>query len=119
MGKIYSLENKDGITTIRFSKTPKMDVLMVIIDYLSENNLYELRLWDLNPHGLDLSNEELRKIALYGKSKFRKPSKLTIVASHNLPYGLSRAFEVYREEELVKTKVFCTEQEARNWLTKR
>ena len=116
MDKIYSLETKDGITSIRFSKTPEMTDLVVIIDYLSENNLYERRLWDLNPCGLNLNINQLQEIALYGKSKFRKPSKLAIVASDDLTYGLSRVFEVHREEELVKTKVFRAEQEARTWL---
>ena len=116
MSKIYSLETKDGITTIRFSRTPKMDDLSEIIDYLSKNDLYERRLWDLNPHGLNLSPDQLQQIALYGKLKFLKPSKLAIVASQDLTFGLSRFFEIYREEELVSINVFRTEPEARKWL---
>ena len=81
MKKIYSLETKDGITTVRFSNTPEMADLVVIIDDLSENNLYERRLWDLNPHGLNLNNDQLQEIASYGKFKFPKPSQLALVAS--------------------------------------
>ena len=116
MDKIYSLETDDGITTIRFSRTPELSDLAEIIDYLAENNFYKRRLWDLRPHGLNLSPDQLQQIALYGKSKFLKPSKLAIVASEDLAYGLSRLFEAYRQEEKVLTSVFRIEPEARQWL---
>ena len=116
MDKIYTIETQGGITIIRFSKTPKIGDFRVIIDYLSEHNLYERRLWDFDLHGLDLTADEIEDIALYGKLKFSKPSKLAIVASRDRPFGLSRAFAVYREEDLVKIKVCRTEKEARRWL---
>ncbi len=118
MDKIYSIEIEDGISVIRFSQTPELSDLKEIIDYLSKNNIYERRLWDLNPHGLKLSKDDLVDIAQYGKINFPAPSKLAIVALQDLSFGLSRLFEVYREEDQLKTMVFRDERKARDWLMK-
>ena len=116
MNKIYSIEAKDGITTISFSKTPELADFVDIIDELAEKDLYTRRLWNFNPHGFNMNPEQLMQIANYGKTKFVKPSKLAIVAPKDLIYGLSRLFEVYREEQQVSTNVFRNEKDAREWL---
>ncbi len=43
----------------------------------------------------------------------------TIVIPDDLAFGLSRMFEVYREDGLAGHMVFRTEEEARAWLEER
>ncbi|MCW8956944.1 MAG: hypothetical protein OQL09_08680 [Gammaproteobacteria bacterium] len=95
-----------------------MDEIKSAINTIAvKNNMNELRLWDLSNGIFDLTETELRELAEYGKSSFLLPSKVAIVAPKNLEFGLSRMYEAYREEGLVKHRVFRTEQEARAWLT--
>jgi len=59
---------------------------------------------------------EIQDIAEYGKLKFVESSKMAVIAPKDLAYGILRAFEVYREQENAKARVFCTKQEATEWL---
>lgn len=118
MVRNYSIETERGITTIRFShEFVAEDILSAIDAVAAENNLNELRLWDLSRGNSNLTAEELQKLADYARSRFLLPSKVAIVAPKDLEFGLSRIYEVYREEGLVKHRVFRTEQEARVWLS--
>ncbi len=74
-----------------------------------------LRLWILEA-GVNLQKEELVQIAQRGKEIWPVPSLAAIVAPDSLSYGLSRIYDVYREQEQHRTRVFWTEQEARAWL---
>ena len=115
MTKKYSIESTAGVTIVRFSKMPEFEDLCDAIDDVTENYPSELRLWDLSS-GLNLTNSQIEQLAKYGKSKFRIPSKVAIVAPTDLAYGLLRMYDVYRQDELAEVMVFRTEQEARVWL---
>ena len=117
MSQFYSIEVNDGVTTIRFTRKPTIDDLKVIIDELAEKDIYERRIWVLSPHGITLDPSERKQIASYGQSKFLKPSRLSIVATEDVTFGISRAFEAYRgDDTLVKCRVFRDEDEAREWV---
>ncbi|MFW2373933.1 MAG: hypothetical protein ACN4GM_12485 [Gammaproteobacteria bacterium] len=117
MIKNYLIEFKDGVTTVRFKHHPGMnDIRSAIDDVAAKNNMNELRLWDFSNVGSSLTEAELRQLAEYAKSRFLLPSKVAIVAPESLEFGLSRMYEVYREEGLVKHRVFRTEQAAYAWI---
>lgn len=119
MFNIYSINNIGGIITIRFSCESGMDDIKSAIDAVAESSrMNELRLWDLSCAALNPDNTQLRQLADYARSRFLLPSKVAIVASEDLVYGLSRMYEIYREEGLVKHMVFRSEREARTWLSR-
>lgn len=115
MAKVYSIDSQDGVTAVCFSKKPGLDDLCKAIDDVAEHYLCELRLWDFNC-GLDMTENEIRRLAAYGKSKFLKPSKVATVAQKDLAFGVARIHDAYRKDELSEQRVFRSEQEARVWL---
>lgn len=118
MARNYSVEVENGITTIRFFCGFVVDDIRSAIDNVAaENNINELRLWDLSKGSSNFTATDLRSLAEYGQSRFLLPSTVAIVAPKDLEFGLSRIYEVYREEGLVKHRVFRTEQDARDWLS--
>lgn len=118
MARNYSIEAENGITTIRFFRDFVVDDIRSAIDNVAaENNLNELRLWDLSKGSSNLTATDLRMLAQYGQTRFLLPSTVAIVAPKALEFGLSRIYEAYREEGLVKHRVFRTEQDARDWLS--
>ena len=118
MAQKYTVEHKDGITTIRFTDRPSYIEVQGVIDAIVEHYPYDLRLWDFSNIEFDFSEKEIIDIANYGKRKFVKPNKLALVAPQDLAYGQLRAFEVYREEAHAAARVFRTIPEAMKWLEK-
>jgi hypothetical protein len=116
MSNIYTIEITEGITVVRFSAAPGLRELLGLIDEITGNYPYERRLWDFDAHGVDVGPDDVRQLAKYAKLKFVKPSRMAIVAPQDLVFGLSRLFEAHREDALVQTRVFRSEQEARVWL---
>ena len=117
MMPVHSIETEDGITRIRFSRRPTYEECRAAVDDLADNYPYERRLWDFSGINFDLTQEEIRSIAHYGKVRFSKPNRAAIVAPNDLAYGEMRAFEVYRRQEgHAVARVFRTESEAVQWL---
>ena len=116
MTKNYSIDTLGGVTTVRFSEEPIMNVIRNAIDDVAENYLSELRLWDLSSEGINLTSTQIGEVAQYEKSKFLIPSKIAVVASKDLAFGLMRMYQVFREDELAEVNIFRTEREARAWL---
>ena len=115
MNNIFSVKLVDGITTIRFFKKPELADAFAAIDEAARIDEHGLRLWDLS-EGIDLPSSQLKQIAEYGKNKLSTSAKVAIVAPQDLTFGLTRVYEVYREQEQLEYMVFRTEQEAINWL---
>ena len=117
MENSHTIEVIDGVTVIRFERTPTYEEARAAIDDLAANFPYELRLWDFSSSDFDFSMTEIRNIAEYGKQRFVRPNSAAVVAPTDLAYGELRAFEVYRVEEgHSKARVFRTEAEALRWL---
>lgn len=76
-----------------------------------------MRVWDFSDILFNFSMDEIKQIALYGKSKFTEPNQVAVVAPQDSAYGTLRAFEVYRQEEThPMTSAFRTKPEAIEWL---
>lgn len=117
MDKNYTISVTDKITKVCFLKEPTVEDILNSIDDITENYSAELRLWDISC-GINLSSDGLKHVAEYGKSKFLTSSKMAIVASKDLTFGLSRMFNFYREDGITDQGVFRTEQKALDWLKK-
>lgn len=116
MTEVYTIESVDGITAIRFLKAPSTEEVHRAVDDVADNSPTNLRLWDLTCGSFIQSSDQLKALAAYGKSKLFPPSKVAIVAPEDLAFGLSRVFEVYREDDVSEHMVFRSEEEARIWL---
>ena len=117
MAENYTIDATDGVITVRFSSEAGLHDIRSAIDDVAGREPNNLRLWDMSLSGLKLSDTQLSELAEYAKSKsFPPSSKVAIVASSDLAFGLSRVFEVYREDERSKHRVFRTVREAWDWL---
>jgi hypothetical protein len=116
--KNYTIKQVNGITIIAFSQPPTFDEAKEVIDKLANDNSYHLRLWDFSNAVFNFTMDEIKSIAVYGKSKFLEKNRLALVAPQDLAYGLLRAFEVYREQDahFSVPRVFRNRQEAMEWL---
>lgn len=99
MSKIYVIEHVDGITKIHFSKNPTYNDAKTVIDDIVDNFPYTKRLWDFSKIKFDLTIDELKSIAEYGKLKFIKPNKLAIVAPDNWAYIELHIFQAVRKQK--------------------
>ena len=118
MSKYYSIKHVNGITRIQFSKSPTYNEVQTVIDDIVENFPYIKRLWVFSNIKFDLTIDEIKAIAKYGKSKFIKPNKLAIVAPDDRAYFKLHIFQAYRKQkEHSVANVFRTEQEALEWLS--
>ncbi len=87
-----------------------------VVDDVGRNFASSLRLYDLTVSGFSLSTEQLNLLADYGKAQAFPPSKVALLVSNDLAFGLSRMFNVFREDDISEHSVFSDEQRAREWL---
>jgi hypothetical protein len=113
----YVIETFEGVSIIRFIGPPVFDDIKNAIDDLA---VYQpkLRLWDMSS-GVNLSNDETKKIAEYSKQKFTTPASVAVVSPSDLAYSILNVFGAYGEQEISKIRVFSTEKAALSWLEKR
>ena len=103
------------ITRIEFTYPPNLDDWKLGLDVTAEKYLSNLRMWVLHK-GMSLSADDLVKGAKHARSLFPSRSKLALVSSTDLGFGLSRVYEAYREESSTHVQVFRLEDEAESWL---
>ena len=111
----YIIEQIGKITAIRFTSPALVQDIIDVPDEVAQFENYTLRLWDFTK-GLSLSSSDVAQIANRAKNIGFPPSKVAILVSDKLGYGLARMFDVYREQENQKINVFETEEEAMKWL---
>ena len=73
MTKTHDIEYEDEIMTVRFLAEPKLVDFYNAADDMDKSRLSRLRLWDLSC-GVNLTNDEIYKLAEHMKSIFDKPS---------------------------------------------
>ena len=102
--------------TISFSSQLGPDDVRAAIEDMARMEPCSLRLWDFSAVQSSLSVQQLRGLALLGKSKSYPPSKVALVATQTVHYGLLRMYTVFRQDETSDHRVFRTVEEARSWL---
>lgn len=117
MTKSYTIEHINGITKVQFSKTPSYSEIKIAIDDIAEKFPYDKRLWDFTNTIFSFSENNLKAIAEYGKSKYIKPNKLAIVAPNDMAYDEMKIFQEYRsQDKQSEARIFKSEKEALEWL---
>jgi hypothetical protein len=73
--------------------------------------------WDFREAQLDISSSGLRKLAQFvlENQPETPPSKVAFVAGRDLDFGMSRMFEVFREDPRTAFRVFRDYDEAISW----
>ena len=117
MGASYSIETRDGITTIRIVRDLEMDKLRDVVDELADvaDEHSHLRLWDLSS-GTNLTGDEVRAIAEHGRNRWPAPSKVAYLAPKDSTFGMVRMYEVYGKRGGIETRAFRDDREAVTWL---
>ena len=73
--------------------------------------------WDFRKAQFDMSPAEVKQVAQY--ILFRQPDipplKMAFVAPNDFEFGMSRIFEVYRQDQKTEFRVFRDLEEALNW----
>ena len=106
------------VAKIKIIGQPTFEDIMKISMALVENGKFSrtLRLWDLQECQMNLTTGELKEIGSYNK-KFEDPhSRVAIVATSDLNFGLARIHQVFRESEHTLVNVFRNEVAAMEWL---
>ena len=117
MSKSYTIKYVSDITKVEFFKTPSYSEIKFVIDEIADNFPYKKRLWNFTDTKFSFSDNNLKAIADYGKSKFPNPNKIAIVAPDNIAYDEMKAFQAYRSQEKhSEARIFKTEHEAIEWL---
>jgi hypothetical protein len=116
MNKLYRIEKIGDITAVRFTHKPGLEDIRMSIDEAASISTSGLRLWDYSHCGWDLTSSQLQKLAEYAKTKFSPPSKVALVATKDLSFGISRIYEAFRKQEGLEIEVFRSGQDALNWL---
>ena len=113
---MHSIEIKDGITHVSFHGTPDLQDFFDAVDEVLQHGHVRLRLWDL-ANGMELPTEKIRKLAEYAKLRFSAVhAKVAIVAPDDLSFGLTRVYDVYREDSNVEQMIFRNKEQAISWL---
>ena len=115
MSRNYSIENADGVTTIRLQRSLTLDEMFEMMQHVAHTDECNRRLWDVTEK-FSFTSEEIKKIADRGRILWPSASRVAFLAVDNLSFGLLRMLEVFREQETYETRVFRDEQAALKWL---
>jgi len=75
------------------------------------------RLWDLRNCTLDLSSDELIRLAAIAKELGLPNGRGALLADKDLTFGLSSLYRAYRESDETAAKVFRDESKAIEWVS--
>lgn len=107
-----------AIVWIVMEGTVTLDDIRVAVQELTSDAsfLVDRRLWDIRGADLRLTTDDLRDIAVEANVRTARPSRVAVLADHDLGYGLARIHQVYRESVTTKVAVFRDETGALEWL---
>jgi len=111
----YHIEQIGKIIAIRFASPALVRDIIAVADEAAQFDKNTLRLWDFRK-GLNLSSSDVVQIADRAKNISFPPSKIAILVSDKLAYGLARMYDVYRAQQNQEVRLFETEEEAIKWL---
>ena len=119
MKAAFDIHEKDGILNICFEGDPTVSDVKQAIDRTRDESGYRnlSRLWDFQKASFDFAAEELVEIASHASSADSVPSKVALLVSRDLSYGVSRMYEAYRKNPVTDVKVFRNKSEALEWLS--
>lgn len=113
--KAFTIQEHELYLQITLHKKVNKTHILEMLDELEQLQSTKNRLY-LHEQSVDASVDEMREIAEKGKTRSKNISKLAFCCNDITTYGLLRAYEAYREVGVTQTRVFKSEEEARQWL---
>ncbi len=115
MTDTYTISTADGVTCIHMRKKASLEDVRQAFDEMSRSNPSHLRLWNLEA-GWDLTTAQIKEFATYTRANSKSEVKVAVVTNEDLSYGLTRMFNVYREDGMFNQRNFHSLPEAMAWL---
>ena len=107
----------NGITIVKLLTEFNYEMGLEVINYLSDNNLYEYRVIDYNGFSWHINHNEVVSMTNYSKSAFPEKNFVAFSANDDLAYGTLRELSVFRAQEgFTQVGVFRTLQESLDWM---
>jgi hypothetical protein len=118
MKATFDIFEKKGVLFICIEGDPTVDDIKQALDQTRDESGYNhlSRLWDFRKASFDFNAEELEEIASHASTADLDPSRVAMLVSKDLSYGVSRMYEAYRKNPVTDVKVFREESEALEWL---
>lgn len=114
--KNFRTDNSDGISTVKFFSPPNFEDIKQAVTELMAGTPSNLRIWDFSCGG-DMDTDEVVKLAEFSKSiSTVVGSRVALIAGEDLPYGILRIYEVFRQDNISESRVVRTREEALQWL---
>ena len=109
---------KDNMVIVQIIGHTTLQDFYALTEKISDGKKYihNRRFYDFRKSQLDLSTEEMRTLAAKTKQLSQGYSKVALLAGSDLSYGLSRMFEVLREQDYSDIYVFRDEDKAMEWI---
>lgn len=120
MKTVFDLTSEPGIILgVARGRLTLPDLREAAAQFWREVRAPEARvLWDLREATFDLSSDDVRTFAEFGKRESPFAGlRMAFVVTRDLEYGLVRMFEVFRENSRTQTAVFRDRAQAVEWLT--
>lgn len=112
----YTISYQGSVQIVVFEASPSATSIKEAIEAMAAEKLSDKRVWDFSQSGFTLSPEEIRNVASFAGITYKQPSRVALVASEDLSFGLSRSYNAYRENSGTELEVFRTREEALEWI---
>jgi len=118
MNMSYDISDLEDILLVTIKGNPTVDDIKQILDETRSGSGYShtARLWDFSDSRFNFSQNEILDIASYASFSDDRPSRVAILVSEDLSFGVSRIYEAFRHSDLTKINVFRDKAEAIAWL---
>jgi len=114
----YEICEQDDILLVSIKGNPSVDDIKLILDKTRNASGYShtARLWDFRDADFNFSQHEIIDIAAYASVADDRPSRVAMLVSEDLAFGVSRIYEAFRHNNLTRINVFRDKAEAIAWL---
>ena len=111
----YEISNIDDIAVMRLKKAVTLDEMLEVLSAIAAQISATKRIW-IADEKFVFTDDEIRQIAMHGKTLWTEDSIVAYVAYDDLSFNLLRMLEIWREDEQYRIKVFNDMSAAVDWL---
>ena len=114
----FEIEERETFVKLTGYGVATVEDCKKLISAISKDGVYVFarRLYDLNECRLELSGDDIKSLADLSRPLDPSQSRIAVVASEDLNYGLARMHAVFREHDNFSIRAFRDEDEAIRWL---
>ena len=118
MNMSFEISEQDDILLVSIKGNPSVDDIKRILDKTRDTTGYShpARLWDFRDASFNFSQHEIIDIAAYASVADDRQSRVAMLVSEDLSFGVSRIYEAFRHNNLTRINVFRDKTDAIAWL---